>query len=178
MHLRRTTNGVPSRWPGAPETLGMWRVAGTALATLACVSGGRSAVPSAEVTQEVGVASAADFQRGVPAVLRRNGYEIIRTDGPPTLYVETEWRIRPPMADEAARGVSSARSRLLVRGRARGDIGTAEVLYTVHLIVETWVRVIGQEEWTRVPASPQVVESAQALTREMAMEMDVGARRY
>ena len=156
----------------------MRRAAGIALTALACVSGGRAAMPSAEVTREVGVASVTDFQRGVSAVLRRHGYEIIRTDGPPTLYVETEWRTRPPMVDEADRGVSSARSRLLVRGRARTDIGTAEVLYTVHLTVETWVRVIGQEEWTRVPASPQVVESAQALTRELAMEMDVGARRY
>ena len=156
----------------------MQRAAGIALAALACVSGGRAALPSAEVTREVGVASATDFQRGVPAVLRRHGYEIIRTDGPPTLYVETEWRTRPPMSDEADRGVSTARSRLLVRGRARNDIGTAEVLYTVHLTVETWVRVIGQEEWTRVPASPQVVESAQALTRELAMELDAGSRRY
>lgn len=152
--------------------------AGLALAALACVSAGRAAMPSAEVTREVGVASATDFQRGVPAVLRRQGYEIIRADGPPTLYVETEWRIRPPFADEAERGASTARSRILVRGRQRGDIGTAEVLYTVHVTVETWVRVLDQEEWRRVPASPQVMESAQALTRELAMEMDVGARRY
>src|SRR5688572_8907608 len=105
--------------------------AGLALAALACVSGGRAVMPSAEVTREVGVASATDFQRGVPVVLRRHGHEIIRTDGPPTLYVETEWRMRPPFADEAERGASSARSRVLVRGRARGEIGTADVLYTV-----------------------------------------------
>jgi len=156
----------------------MRRAAGVALAALACVSGGRAAMPSAEVTREIGVASASDFQRGVPAVLRRLGYEIIRTDGPPTLYVETEWRMRPPFTDEAERGVSHARSRVLVRGRARGEMGTAEVLYTVHLTLESWARVIGQEEWTRVPASPQLVESAQALSREMAMELDVGARKY
>jgi hypothetical protein len=156
----------------------MRSAAGLAVAALACVSGGRMAMPSAEVTREVGVASGSDFQRGVPVVLRRHGHEIIRTDGPPALYVETEWRVRPPLTDEAERGVSSARSRVLVRGRARGEIGTADVLYTVHLTVETWVRVIGQEEWTRVPASPRAVESAEALSRELAMELDAGARRY
>jgi hypothetical protein len=156
----------------------MRRAAGFAIAALACVSGGRSVAPSAEVTREVGVASATDFQRGVPAVLRRNGYEIIRADGPPTLYVETDWRMRPPFRDEAERGVSNARSRVLVRGRARGDIGTAEVLYTVHVTLDSWARVIGQDDWTRVPASPQLVEAAQALGRELAMELDVGARRY
>lgn len=156
----------------------MRRAAGLAVAALACVSGGRTAMPTAEVTREVGVASASDFQRGVPAVLRRNGYEIIRADGPPALLVETEWRTRPPFADEAERGVSSARYRVLVRGRARGDIGTAETLYTVHITVESWARVLGEEQWTRVPASPQLVESAQALTRELALELDAGARRY
>jgi hypothetical protein len=156
----------------------MRRAAGLALAALACVSGGRPATPSAEVTREIGVATASDFQRGVPAVLRRNGYEIIRADGPPALYVETDWRTRPPFTDEAERGVSHARSRVLVRGRARGEMGTADVLYTVHMTLESWARVIGQEDWTRVPASPQLIETAQALSRELVMELDVGSRRY
>lgn len=156
----------------------MRRAAFLAIAALACASGARRAVPSAEVTRDVGVASASDFQRGVPLVLRRNGYEIIRADGPPALYVETEWRTRHPYADEAERGVSRARFRVLVRGRARGDVGTAQPLYAVQLTLENWVSIIGQEEWTRVPASPQLVESAQALTRELAMEIDVGSRRY
>jgi hypothetical protein len=156
----------------------MRRAAGLALAALACVSGGRSALPSAEVTHEVGVASLADFQRGVPAVLRRRGYEIIRTDGPPVLYVETDWRMRQPFVDEAERGVTHARMRVLIRGRARADIGTAETLYAVHMTVESWAMVMGQEGWTRVPASPQLAEFAQALGRELSMEMDAGARRY
>ena len=156
----------------------MRRAAGLVVVALACVSGGRSALPSAEVTREVGVASAPDFQRGVPLVLRRHGYEVIRTDGPPALYVETEWRMRTPFADEADRGAASARSRVLVRGRARTEMGTADVLYTVHLTLESWVRVIAQEEWTRVPASPELVELAQALSREIGMELDAGARKY
>lgn len=156
----------------------MRRAAGLALAALACVSGGRSGLPSAEVTHEVGVASLADFQRGVPAVLRRRGYEIIRTDGPPALYVETDWQMRQPFVDEAERGVTHARTRILIRGRARGEIGTAETLYAVQMTVESWAMVIGQEGWTRVPASPQLAEFARALSRELGMEMDVGARRY
>lgn len=156
----------------------MPRALGVALLAVACVSGGRSATPTAEVTRDVGVASAADFQRGVPTVLRRSGYEIIRTDGPPQLYVETEWRVREPFADEAARGVSRARMRVLVRGRARGEMGTAEPLYAVTLIVESWARIAGQEEWTRVPASPALVMLAEGLKREMVLELDAGARKY
>jgi hypothetical protein len=153
-------------------------VAGLVLVALACVSGGQSALPSAEVTREVGVASATDFGRGVQAVLRRHGYDIIRSDGPPTLYVETDWHMRQPFVDEADRGVTHARTRILVRGRARGDIGTADVLYTVHMTVESWARIIGQEDWTRMPASPRLTEFAQSLSQELAMEMDVGARKY
>ena len=156
----------------------MRRAAGLALAALACISGGRTALPSSEVTRDVAVASLADFRRGVPVVLRRRGYEIVRTDGPPTLYVETEWKVRDPFVDEAERGVTHARTRILVRGRARAEMGTAETLYAVQLTVESWARVIGQEDWTRVPASPQLTEFAQALGREISMEVDVGARRY
>jgi hypothetical protein len=130
------------------------------------------------VTQEIGAATAADFQRGVPAVLRRNGYEIVRADGPPHFYVETEWRVREPYPDEAERGVARARTRVLIRGRERVESGTAEPLYAVTLIMENWARIIGQEEWTRVPASPGLVERAEALKRELMLELDVGARKY
>lgn len=171
-------SGVPWHWPGVPETLGVRRAGLIALATVACVSGGREATPSAEITRDVGVASLTDFQRGVPAVLRRRGYEIIRTDGPPTPYVETEWRMREPFTDEAERGVTHARTRILVRGRARGEMGTAEVLYGVQMTVESWAQVIGQEGWMRVPASIQLAEFAQALGRELTLELDAGARRY
>lgn len=156
----------------------MRRALVVALLAVACVSGGRSAMPTAEVTREVGVASVNDFQRGVPAVLRRSGYEIIRADGPPQLYVETEWRVREPYPDEAARGVFRARMRVLVRGRSRGEMGTAEPLYAVTLIVENWARIAGQEEWTRVPASPELVKLAEGLTREMVLELDAGTRKY
>ncbi len=115
-----------TRQLGTPAIL----VLATALAVgCASAGGGSTGLTSRHFQQDVGNATARDVERRTPRILERYHYVIVRHEtSERRTYIETDWRTRTPFEDEVARGISSVRSRIIVRARQRGGAGSAALM--------------------------------------------------
>ncbi len=110
-------------------------IAGLAVPALIGCSG--TLTQLGRVEQTVGQASYYDIMKEVPEVLATHGYTVYDdTPNGPNLYIETGWQERAPFDDEAAQGITYARTRFIAQARkASADT------YTLRIRAENQVQV-------------------------------------
>ena len=116
--------------------------------------------------RELGVVTEHDIRNALLPILTRHGFEIVRADGPPQIYVETQHRQRFPFSDEQEMGISNARNRILMRGRRVPQRTNMGDLYRVEIDIQNDVQ-IGMGEWTNAVRTPQFLEFARGLADEL-----------
>ncbi len=98
--------------------------------------------------QNVGNATPRDVEQRTPRIIERYHYIVVRREtSERRMYFETDWRQRAPFEDEAARGISSARTRIIIRARQRGGAAGSSNLMTVDLIMENLALDERSGEW-------------------------------
>jgi hypothetical protein len=122
---------------GQLGTTGLLLVCTTLVVGCAGKSAGSAELVTEPFRVNVGRATSWDVGRRTPQVLERYHYVIQRSDSSSSqIYIETRWRHRAPFAEEEALGISSARSRIIIRARGgRGTLGSA-ALMTVEFTME------------------------------------------
>jgi hypothetical protein len=110
-------------------------------------------------------------------ILERHQFQIVRHDGPPDVYYETQWQQREPFDDERALGAVRAQSRILLKARQRNDTWAKAVAYTVDFYLENQVRHEGGD-FTEVPATPQFTQYARRIASELEVEFRSGVRTF
>jgi len=159
------------------------------LLLLGCASGGGANSSGGGAKKEKAEASASGFyknigdatltdleQKGKRALDRRN-YHVIRQEGPPEVYYETQWLAREPFDDERALGVVQAQSRILLRARERNTTWAKATAYTVDFYVENQVRRQGGD-FTEIPATKQFSAYARAMASELENDFRSGVRSF
>jgi hypothetical protein len=150
-----------------------WRAAATfcACAGMVAMSGCAMMMqmrPAADsYTYDVGIASAPDARAKTSDILARLGYQVVTDDGYQGLYMQSQWKSRPPIdAQESTRG-SEIISRVTMKGASR-DVASAPTMYHVLLTVENrFVPLRGAtREQRRLTASAGY---AQSIVREMSL---------
>ena len=124
------------------------------LALVGCAaSGGGSNLQS--YRDQLGAATPGDLARETRLIFDRYQFEMERQDSSTTYQAyETRWLGRTPFQDELDSGVTEARTRLIVRGRARGGGGRgAGDVRQVEFFAENMVQLAGSTEWTRSMSS-------------------------
>lgn len=129
----------------APFLLALTGVAG-------CASSGMDLkeLTARAYAEEIGSASYAALRRAVDrVVVDRHGYRLVREEEQySTLYYETAWQRREPLADERDDGVTAARTRIVIRAR-RGE----GELYGSTFEAENQVRTSRRPEWHARPVT-------------------------
>lgn len=136
--------------------------------------------PSNGFSTDVGTATEFDFYQKTRRILDRYQYEIIRQEeSVDMLYVETRWNDRIPLEDEQAIEIVQARTRVIVqaRPRTRGGTGSSRV-YKVHFIAENEVLFINNDEWVRVPLTPQCRAYLAKFADDLQTEFRTGIRKF
>ncbi len=149
------------------------------LAVFGCAaSGGGSNLQS--YRDQLGGATPGDLARKTRPIFERFQFEVEREDSSTTYQAyETRWKNRTPFEDELARGATSARTRLFVRGRARGggSRGAADVRM-VEFTAENMVMLGQATEWTVGFITPNFTEYAKEIGDELRTELQAGIRVY
>jgi hypothetical protein len=138
---------------------------GWLLAVSAC------ALQSNLIQLDVGRASRFDLLDKVEAILNREGYTVQeRRDSGSLIQIGTSWTSRQPFEDEAARGATEGRTRILVEARRQGND-----IYAVVLRAENST-LAEDGAWVALPATPMFREHVRELSNALALEIDAGVR--
>jgi hypothetical protein len=155
----------------------------SALLVLGCASGGSGKAAEAPKAQasgfykNIGDATLVDLEAKGKRILDRRSFHIVRQEGPPEVYYETQWLAREPFDDERALGVVAAQSRVLLRGRERNTTWAKATTYTIDFYVENQVRRQGGD-FTEIPASKQFTQYARSIASEIENELRSGVRSF
>jgi hypothetical protein len=91
--------------------------------------------------RQLGLATWADIRDHVGDMMMRHQYVPLRLEGPPAIYIESEWRQREPFDDEKTTGIEQSRTRLIVTGRLSSTkVSALGDLYDLDLLVENQSR--------------------------------------
>jgi hypothetical protein len=140
-----------------------------ALGSLLLVSA--CALQSNLIQLDVGRASRFDVLNKVEAILNRGGYTVQeRRDTGSLIQLGTSWTTRQPFEDEAARGATESRTRVLVEARRQGNDTYAVVVRAENsTLAEDGV-------WKALPPTPMFREHVRELSSALALEIDSGVR--
>lgn len=118
--------------------------------------------------RDLGEVEGEDLDRAVFRVLvEGQGFGLTRrTRQFASVYYETEWKEREPLAPEEARRVSEARSRFLLRGRR-----TSGGRYRTTVEAESQVRTDSLPEWHSVPVTPAFGEWVDSVVASLRAAM-------
>jgi hypothetical protein len=121
----------------------------------------------------VGRASRFDVLEKVEVVLNRQGYAIQdRRDDGSLIMLSTSWTTRAPFEDEAARGATECRTRVLVEARRQGND-----LFAVVLRAENSSTTEAEPGvWKALPPTPMFRAHVRELSAALALEVDSGVR--
>jgi hypothetical protein len=131
-----------------------------------------------DFSADVGVATERDVYDKVRKVLTRYHYAIETSSGPPNIWIETQWRERPPFADERERRIEWAQTRVIVRANPRAQTSRHGLTFSVHLLVENRVRRSADGNWEQIPATREFTDHASRLAQELRTEFETGVRTY
>lgn len=146
------------------------------ISAIGCATGGGgNAGGSSFVRMDVGVAQAQDLIEQTNDLLRRESFQILRTDPIPAPLFETEWRNQNPTEDEQALGVTEIQCRILVRGRERPPNGSMRI-WQVTYTMETLVRTLTSPDWSEMPVTPQRRILAREIGQELRTLLEVARR--
>ncbi len=86
---------------------------------------------------DIGLATAGDIRARASGILGRLGYKVVRDDGSQRVYVESEWKSRPPMDDQERSGGSEIITRVTLLGAPRALAAGSPEMYHILLTVES-----------------------------------------
>ncbi len=158
---------------GTPAIL----VLATALAAGCASAGGSAGGLGSQFEQDVGDATPRDVERRTPQVLERYHYVVVRTEtSDRRMYFETDWRQRTPFEDEVTRGISSVRTRIIVRARQRGGAIGSSNLMTVDFIMENLALDARSGEWRQGVVTDMFRAYAKEIANRLKDEFTSGIR--
>jgi hypothetical protein len=131
--------------------------------------------------QDVGIGSAPDVITIARRILTQHRFEIHQEHLPPevgTIYIETRWLDRRPFEDEQSLGVETAQTRAIVSGRPRSPTSAQGAAYSVSLVVESRVRMMGADEWSNQSVSDGARRYAAGIVEQLQRELTLGVRRH
>ncbi|MSR36826.1 MAG: hypothetical protein EXR95_09350 [Gemmatimonadetes bacterium] len=176
VHLRRLEiGGGPRLELGARDLVrraGRGPRAGsrTSLALLSLLAG--CALQSNLIQLDVGRASRFDVLNKVEGVLNREGYAVQeRRDTGALIQIASSWTTRAPFYDEAERGVTECRTRILVEGRRQGSD-----LFAVVVRAENSAQEGDTGVWKALTPTPMFRAHVRELSNALALEIDAGVR--
>jgi hypothetical protein len=131
------------------------------------------ALQSNLIQLDVGRASRFDVLDKVEAILNREGYTVQeRRDTGSLIQLGTSWTTREPFEDEAARGATECRTRILVEARRQGNDTYAVVVRAENsTLTEADAGV-----WKALPPTPMFRGHVRELSNALALEIDAGVR--
>jgi hypothetical protein len=140
----------------------------------ACASTGGSAV----YRMEVGGGTESNAREVVERVMAFNQYELDRVEESPNFRMESRWRLRPPLADERALGITEAESRVILVGRLRAPSELGEQ-FAFTIIVENRTRAGAGEPWVPTRNTDMFVQYARGIAEQVEQEFrTIGVRRF
>jgi hypothetical protein len=96
----------------------LWVLIALAVAGCASSGGGGGSGEETDFTHSLGRVSYAVLNQGLDRILPRYQYAVRRREEQfSNFYIETDWKVREPFADEQAEGYTAARTRLVIQGR-------------------------------------------------------------
>lgn len=144
------------------------------LGTAACASGQAG---SPLYRRDIGIASGPDAITLAEQVIHRYGYQIDTAEESPEIRILTRWRHRLPFDDEAALGVTSAETRILVVARARShsEMGSQ---YNIRFTMENRLGVARDPNWTETLNTPEFRKYADEIANDYRqLVSNIGVRR-
>ncbi len=157
-------------------TAGMLALTTALVVGCASAGGGSAGLTSRPFQQNVGNATVRDLQRRTPRILERYHYVIVRHEtSERRTYIETDWRHRTPFEDEAARGISSVQSRIIVRARQRGGAGSS-ALMVVTFTMENLALEEDSGQWRQTVVTDMFRAYAKEIADRLKDEFSSGIR--
>ncbi len=163
--------GGAGRWFALPAALALVLVTG------ACASGGILNQMSNVWSEDMGRVTRATLATGLEKIVSKHGLQIARTETEGTareIYYETIWMPRDVVADEEIRGVTHARNRIVLRGRALESTMSRDRVYRVTWELENEVSSIDTEGWHPDPVPGAVVEKFRPIYSDLMLEVRTG----
>ena len=154
----------------------------TALAVLvlagtlaSCASAGPEANRS-RFQRSVGLATPQYARELSMRIITQYGFVLEQEETIPAIMIQTRWKQRAPFADEEALGISVAQNRLIVHARPRSTTNTAQT-YSVDVVIENRVQLIGSDAWTEASATPEYEKWTNRIVEDFTRELNVGGVR-
>lgn len=143
-------------------------------------SGSKSLRFDARYTASLGIATTRDFYNESIPILTRYNYLIEKSEEyGTTYYLETRWSAGPPFADEEEIGVLQARTRIILRAKARQVTSRSNVarrLNQVVLTAENEVTFGDDDKWHKIPLTDMRKEYFRRIADELKIEFNTGLR--
>lgn len=87
-------------------------------------------------TYDIGLATAGDIRARASDILGRLGFKVVRDDGSQRVYVESEWKSRPPVDAQERSGGSDIITRVTLFGAPRALAAGSPQMYHILLTIE------------------------------------------
>ena len=144
-----------------------WLALGSLPVVAAC------ALQSNLIQLDVGRASRFDVLNKVETILNREGYTVQeRRDTGSMIQLGTSWTTREPFEDEAARGATECRTRVVVEARRQGNDTYAVVVRAENSTLTD----ADDGVWKALPPTPMFRGHVRELSQALALEIDAGVR--
>lgn len=125
--------------------------------------------------RELGVATEHDIRNSLLGVMKRTGFDIVRYNGPPQIYAESQYRSRYPFADEQEMGITAARNRIILTARRVPQRTHMGDLYDVEIDIQNEVQV-GSGAWTSQVRTQEFLNYAKKLADDLEHEVRSAVR--
>ncbi len=161
--------GVAGRWLAAPAALAIVVLSG------ACASGGVSTQMANIWREDMGRVTRATLETGLEKIVSKHALQIARTqEASRELYYETIWMDREVVADEEIRGVTHARNRIVLKGRATSATMAGGSVYRITWELENEVSSADAEGWHPDIVPDEVVELFRPVYSDLMLEVRTG----
>ncbi len=169
MTPRKRSVGVAGRWLAAPAALAV------AVAMGACASGGVSNRMANIWREDMGRVTQATLETGLDKIVSKHALQIARTQhASREIYYETIWMDREVVADEEIRGITHARNRILLKGRALEATMAGGSVYRITWELENEVTSADAEGWHPDIVPEDVVEKFRPIYSDLRLEVRTG----
>jgi hypothetical protein len=139
----------------------------------------RGAGPEANRTRfqrNVGLATPQYARELAMRIITQYGFVVEQEEGVPAMMIQTRWKQRAPFPDEEALGISVAQNRMIVHARPRSATTNA-LTYSVDVVIENRVQLIGSDAWTEASATPEYEKWTNRIVTDFTRELNVGGVR-
>ncbi len=128
--------------------------------------------------EDLGRLNPATLAAGVQMIIQKHSFRLDRREQSPSeLYYESNWLERPVVAEEQLRGVTNARNRFVIRGRAlEPEFGGGNV-YRITWELQNEVTTSLGRGWHPGVLPESVKEDYRPVYADLFMEVRTGVRR-